>query len=271
MPLFGRGHGRLYPSSDAHRLYTESERLFVQIATFRDRLSQIVNANAGQLTISAIPTLAASIVALGTARFGLSRPNVKINVLVTSAASVAEAVGHHRSDLGLVHSPVTDTTVTGEIIGESEIVAVMADIASTGRSKDLSPSDLSAEPLIMNDASSPSTHHIYETFAAANVPFHIVLEANSSAVTTAVARAGRGVALIDPWNGYLAQNSGLAIRQFRPRIPLRITLLHSQFRPPSQLAKVFGDTLKEVLADAANANKFIRVGSTSASGHDTKS
>lgn len=261
MPLFGRSHGRLYPTSDAHRLYTESERLFVQVATFRDRLNQIVNANAGQLTISAIPTLAASIVALAAARFGSTRPHVKIDVIVASASTVADAVGHHRSDLGLVHSPVTDNSVRGEIIGESEIIAVMADTHPLANRKIFSPADLSAEPLIMNDISSPSTHHIYETFAAARVPFHIVMEANSSAVTTAAAKAGRGIALIDPWNSFLAQNAGLVIRQFQPRIPLRITLLHSQFRPPSQLAKVFGETLTTVLSDVANANKFIRVAS----------
>jgi DNA-binding transcriptional LysR family regulator len=265
MPLFGRSRGRLYPTSDAHRLYTESERLFVQVATFRDRLNRIVNANAGQLIITAIPTLAASIVAQAAARFGLARPAVKINVLVASAASVAEAVGHHRSDLGFVHSPITDKTVTGEIIGESEIVAVMADSHRLASRKLLSPADLSNEPLILNDVSSPSTHHIYETFAAARVPIHIVMEANSSAVTTAAAKAGRGIALIDPWNSYLEQNSGLAIRQFRPRIPLRITLLHSQFRPPSQLAKAFSQSLKSVLSDAATVNRFIRVTSKSKS------
>lgn len=257
--LFGRSHGRLYPSSDAQRLYAETERLFVQVATFRDRLAGLSNAREGRLIITAIPTLATSIVAQAAARFGNARPGVKIELISANAAIVAEAIGHSRCDLGFVHSPVTDRTVTGTIIGESEVVAVMGKQHPLAGMKTITPADLRREPLILTDTGSPPTHLVYESFAAAGVNFHVAMEANSSAALHAVAHAGWGVALIDPWPSYLVPRPGVVLRQFRPRIPLRIVMLHSLFRPPSRLAEEFGHDLAGVLREAAQRSPFVRL------------
>jgi DNA-binding transcriptional LysR family regulator len=260
--LFGRRHGRLFPTSDAMALYTESERLFAQLSTFRDRLSRLNAAQTGRLVVSAIPTLAASVVSHAVGRFGATRPEVKIEVVVSGAAAVAEAVGHHRCDFGLVHSPVTDRTVTGEIIGESEIVAVMAKDHPMASHKTLSPRDLYNVPLLMNDTGSPPTHLVYETFSAARAPFQVALEVNSSAVANAAALAGRGIALIDPWPNHPVGVPGLVLREFRPRVPLRIVLLHSMFRPLSRVAEAFRAEVIAVLKEASKTNPFIRSRST---------
>jgi DNA-binding transcriptional LysR family regulator len=259
LQLFGREHGRLHPTADAERLYAETERLFDQVSTFHDRITRIAGARDGRLTVAAIPTLAASVVAHAAARFAKQRPDVKIEIVVESAASVAEAVAHHRCDLGLVHSPVADKTLKAEIVGESEIVAVLSKNHTLARQKEISPEDLSGEKLILNDTGSPPTHLVYETFAAARVDFDVALQANSSAVGNAVARAGFGIALIDPWANHPSPGTGLALRRFRPRVPLRIALLHSALRPPSRLDAAFRSDLLGVLRQAARRSPFVRV------------
>lgn len=256
--LFGRSHGRLHPSSDAHRLYAETERLFAQVGTFRDRLSRLTRAREGELIVAAIPTLATSIVADAAARFGAARPEVKIQIVTAGAADVANAVGQHRCDVGLVHSPVTDKTVASEVIGESEIVAILASDHKLARHKTLTPALLSRERLILNDIGSPSTHLVYETFSAARAGMRIAMEANSSAVANAAVRAGGGIALIDPWPNHPLPMTRVTMRRFRPRVPLRVTLLHSVFRPPSRLAGAFRADLESVLREAAGLSPFIR-------------
>ncbi|MCC7272239.1 MAG: LysR family transcriptional regulator, partial [Alphaproteobacteria bacterium] len=243
MRLFGRTHGRLHPTGDAHRLYAETERLFTQIDRFHDRVGSLSGGREGHLVVTAIPTLATSIVAHAAARFGRDRPQVGIQIVTANAAAVAEAVGHHRCDVGVVHSPVTERTVTGEIIGESEIVAVVPADHPMSRRESLTPADLGDEPLILNDTGSPPTHLLYETFAAARVDFRVALEANSSAACNSAAMAGLGIALIDPWPNHPAPMPGLVLRRFRPRVPLRIALLHSVFQPPTRLAEAFSAAL----------------------------
>jgi DNA-binding transcriptional LysR family regulator len=65
------------------------------------------------------------IVAHAAAWFGKARPQVRFQVITANAAVVAEAVGRHHCDIGMAHSPVTDKSVTSDIVGESGIVAVM--------------------------------------------------------------------------------------------------------------------------------------------------
>jgi len=259
MRLFGRSHGRLAPTADAEQLYAETERLFVQLAGFHDRLRRLATASEGRLVVGAIPTLAASIVAHACARFGSKRPHVKLDIVVTDAAEVAESVGRHRCDLGLVHSPVTDKTVSGLMIGESEIVAAMSEDHPLAAQTTLAPGDLDQEPVILNDAGSPPSHLVYETFAAARADCRVALQANSSAVASAVARRGWGVALIDPWANHPEPLPGLVLRRFRPRVPLRIVLLQSAFRPPSRLAEAFAAEIAAVLREAARSSPFVRV------------
>ncbi|MGE0716501.1 MAG: LysR substrate-binding domain-containing protein [Alphaproteobacteria bacterium] len=257
MRLFGRTHGRLHPTGDAHRLYAETERLFTQVDRFHDRISSLTGGREGQLTVTAIPTLATSIVAEAAARFGRERPEVRIQIVTGNASAVAEAVGHHRCDVGIVHSPVTERTVTGEIIGESEIVAVMPAVHPMAQQESLTPADLRDEPLVLNDTGSPPTHLLYETFAAARVDFRLALEANSSAVCNIAVATGLGIALIDPWPNHPVPLPGLVLRRFRPRVPLRIALLHSVFQPPTRLAEMFSATLKTVLREAATQSPFV--------------
>lgn len=259
MRLFGRTHGRLHPTGDAQRLYAETERLFVQINTFRDRMSSLAGGRDGVLIVAAIPTLATSIVAQAASRFAQERPGVRIQIVTANAAEVAEIVGHHRCDIGLVHSPVTDRTVTGAVIGESEIVAVVPAGHPLSLRKNLSPADLADTPLILNDTGSPPMHLLYETFSAARVDCRVVLEANSSAACNTAARAGLGVALIDPWPNHPTPTPDVALRRFRPRVPLRMELLHSIFQPPSRLAESFTGELVAVLREAARASPFVSV------------
>lgn len=259
MRLFGRTRGRLHPTGDAHRLYAESERLFIQVNTFRDRVNRLSSGRDGQLIITAIPTLATSFIAHAAAQFGRERSNVKIHVVTANAADVAESVGRHRCDIGLLHSPVTNKTVTGSIIGESEIVAVMPDNHPLSKMKRVTAADLVGEPLILNDTSSPPTHLIYETFAAARVEVHVAMEANSSAVCNTAVLSRQGIALIDPWPNHPTPAPGLTLRQFRPRIPLRIMLVHSMFQPPSKLAEAFSANLADTLREASLSSPFICV------------
>jgi DNA-binding transcriptional LysR family regulator len=259
LQLFGRTHGRLHPTGDAHRLYAESERLFIQVNTFRDRVSRLSSGRDGKLIVTAIPTLATSLVTHAAAKFGKERPNVKIHVVTANAADVAESVGRHRCDIGLLHSPVTDKTVTGNIIGESEIVAVMPENSPLSKLKRVTPADLDGVPLILNDSGSPPIHLLYEAFAAARVEIHAAMEANSSAVCNTAVLPRHGIALIDPWPNHPTPVPGVILRQFRPRIPLRIMLVNSVFQPPTKLAEAFSDILAATLREASRSSPFISV------------
>src|SRR5215204_2374090 len=86
--LFSRVHGRLYPTADAQRLYSESSRLFAQIKVFEDSLSDLSQGRHGKIGVAAVPTLAGPLVACAAARLTARRPEVKIDVIIAQAKNV---------------------------------------------------------------------------------------------------------------------------------------------------------------------------------------
>jgi DNA-binding transcriptional LysR family regulator len=256
--LFGRVHGRLYPTAEAQRLYSESGRLFAQVKVFQDSVADVSEGRQGRIAVAAVPTLAASLVTRAAARTMAQRPLVKVDVVIAQAANVIGEAAHHRVDFGMIQSPVSDRNVVSEVIGESEIVAVVPRGHPFAARKLLTPRDLADVPLVMLDAGSPPSHLVREMFEAANAPVNVVLEANSSAVANAAACAGVGIALIDPWANLAAPLAGVVVRRFAPRIPLRVATVHSVFQPPSRLAAAMVAEIRSLLSEFAAVDPFVR-------------
>ena len=263
LTLFGRERRRLIPTEDAARLYEETTRLFSHVSVFEDRVEDFRSGDAGQLSIAVIPTLAASIVVQATVALHAKAPDAIVRVVTGSRAEVIKATTHHQVDLGLVHAPVADRDLDVEIIGESEIVAVVPLGHPLERYDFVSPRDLDGQSLIGLDIGSPAGHLLRECFEAEGIAMRIVMEANSSGVAFAAACAGRSIALIDPWPNSIAPNSRCKLVRFKPTVPQRVALLRSAFRPPSRVAELFAEELRLAIVKAATTTHFVRGMTTS--------
>jgi DNA-binding transcriptional LysR family regulator len=270
LQLFGRVHGRLYATADAQRLYSDSTRLFAQVKVFEDSVSDLSHGRQGRIAVAAVPTLASSLVASAAARTIARRPLVKVEVVIAQAANVINEAAHHRVDFGLMQSPVNDASISSEVIGETEIVAVVPAQHRFAAQETLTPGELAGTPIIMLDAGSPPSHLVRETFDQAKAPINVVLEANSSAVANAAANAGVGVALIDPWANFAAPLQGVVVRRFLPRVPLRMAVIHSVFRPPSRLAASMCEEVRALLREYSSISPFIRCVSGEREGRPTQ-
>jgi DNA-binding transcriptional LysR family regulator len=256
--LFGRERRRLIPTEDAARLYEETTRLFSHVSVFEDRVDDFRAGVTGQLSIAVIPTLATSIVVQATVALHSKSPDVSVKVVTGSRAEVIRATTHHHVDLGLVHAPVADRDLSVEIIGESEIVAVVPLGHPFEKYDFLTPRDMDGQPLIGLDVGSPAGHLLRECFEAEGIAMRIVMEANSSGVAFAAACSGRSIALIDPWPNTVARNSQCKLIRFRPTVPQRAALLRSTFRPPSRIAELFAEELRLAIVKAAATTHFVR-------------
>ncbi|HKU96587.1 MAG TPA: LysR substrate-binding domain-containing protein [Vineibacter sp.] len=259
LSLFGRQRRRLVPTEDAARLYDETARLFAHVSVFRDRVDDFRSGKAGQLSIAAIPTLAASLVVQTAASLQAKVPNLNVRIVAEARAEVISATIHHHVDLGLVHAPVTDRDLHIETIGESEIVAAVPRGHPLAGYEFVTPRDLDSQPLISLDQATPASHLVRECFEAAGIAMHVVMEANSSAVAyAAVASSGRAIALIDPWPSGVAHDPRCVLVRFRPTVPQRVALLRSVFRPPSRVAELITEELRLQLIKAAGGIPFVR-------------
>lgn len=256
--LFGRLHGRLHPTGEAHRLNAEISSLFDQVTLFQERMSGLREGREGKLTISAIPSLAISVVSFVIARFLRERPNVRVELFSEIAGRVVDDVVHHRSDLGFAHYPLSTDAVEEQLMGESEMVCMMRDDHPLASNDVLTPILLKERPLILLDRWAPPSHLVRECFAQSGVSPLVVVEANPSVAAKTIARLSNAVAIIDPWPMIVDPSPDLVMRPFRPRVPLRIMCLHSSYRPMSRVAQHFAEYMQLEMGRASRDSPFIR-------------
>ena len=258
LSLFGRLQGRLQPTGDARRLYAEVTSLFDQVTLFEERVSGLRRGEEGKLAVSAIPTLAISVVASTIAQFARDRPHVRIVLYSEIAGRVVDDVMHHRADLGFAHDPLSTHTVEKRLMGESEMLCMLRRDHPVAAHEVLTPELLRDQRLIFLDRWAPPSHLVRECFAQAGVPPTVVIEANPAAAAKTMARVGDAIAIIDPWSMMVDPSPDLVMRPFRPRVPLRIMCLHSSHRPMSRVAQHFIEYVRRELARASRASPFIR-------------
>jgi DNA-binding transcriptional LysR family regulator len=78
-----------------------------------------------------------------------------------------------------------------------------------------------------------------KAFREARTPRRIAIKVNQSSVACALARAGAGVAVIDPFWLVDARNTNITCLKFRPRSPINAQLLVSKNAPLSRAARMF--------------------------------
>ena len=150
---------------------------------------------------------------------------------------------------------------SAELLGEGEIVAILPQGHPLANKRILMPPDLESVPLVILDAASPPSHLVDQTFRDAGVRMNVVLAVNNTAVAiSAAAKSGLGVALVDPWASLQSSLSGLVLRPFKPRVPLRIVLLRSPSRPATAIDSAMIVEIRSLRAsELAAAGKHMKM------------
>lgn len=255
--LFHRTRGRVQPSTDAEVLALEVERLFQQVESLRESVERVRHAHEGRIVVSAVPSLAGSFIGFAAGTFLESHPRVGFEIYSRISRQVVDDVVQHHVDLGFIHGPADEPGVEQWIVGESEIVCVMDRNHPLVDKDVLAPRDLADQRLVFLDKLAPPSHLVREAFATSGYQPRVVVEANLSMAARAVASAGTAVAMIDPLT-MLNEPQQLALRPFRPRIPIRVFCIASSRRPLSHAARALAEEVLLTIQRYAATHAYIR-------------
>ncbi len=250
-PLFIRRRGRLQATSETLALLTGLERVFDGLERVNRLVDDTREGFAGTIDIAATPTLADNMLPEAVARFQEARPNIRIAVHTMDNSSVVERVRQERVDFGLTLTPLSQFEGrTIDLCTTQLICAVHPTHPLVGR-RFVGPRDLKNFPLISFSRDLPLGALVEQSFQAAGIHRKISIEVTQSSVACALARAGAGVAIIDPFWLSGGLNVGIASLHLRPSVDVKAQALSANSRPLSRPAQHFLRTLREI---ARNAN-----------------
>lgn len=244
LTLFDRTSGRLVPTTEATLLFSEVERTFSSVDKIRDIARDLRVANAGELTIAAMPVLALGFLPDAIAEFSQLHPRTRISLSLQMSPRVAELVAAQQVDLGFGEFPYQATSFDRPGIEAEEFACVPQLLAvpaghRLARLPVARPQDLAGERYISLTRSTVGRLLVDRLFEQAGVERELVIETQVAAIVATFVAKGLGVGLIDPFTAHHFASSGIVAVPFEPAVEMRLALMHPTHRALTRIASEF--------------------------------
>ena len=248
--LFRRERKRLRPTAEALTLFPELVRAFASIEVVQRLAGDLQAGRSGVLTIASIPAFADAVLPAALQRFRAQRPEVSVVLRPESATAVSNLIAHNLADLGVIIGPTIEPGTVAQDLSVTEVGCLLPRDHPAVSAVELRPADLADLPLICPGRHLPIGDLVARAFHEANVPLRIAVEVPHATIACSMVRAGVGVAILDGFALLTAANSGqLAVRKFRPALPIVARLLRPRNRATALLAAAFAETLAETVRE----------------------
>ena len=261
--LFVRRQGRLQPTAETAGLMSELERVFNGV----DRINRVIEdmrvTTVGTIQIAATPSLADNLLPPTIALFQRTRPNIRITISTMENFNVVNDVARENVDIGLAFSPFMHVDARQIELCTAELVCVVHQDSPLAMRGTVTPKDLANYPLISFRKTLPLGLVVEAAFKKAGVSQRIALEVNQSSVACALARAGAGVAIIDPFWLIGNRESNLVRLKLRPCAEVSAQALVSRNTTLSRPARLFLAALRRT-ADAFKRDELFQAMRTTA-------
>nr|CAD6436918.1 LysR family transcriptional regulator [Rhizobium sp. Q54] len=248
--LFDRVRGRLVPRAEANALFEEVDRAFAVLEETARNARRLSRGSAGHLRIVATAALGLDTLPQVIGRFLSDRPEATVEFNIRSSSYVEEWVSGHRCDLGLSTARPKRDSVASEVLISAPAVCVLPAGHRLAGSHSLRPEDLKDERFISLSRETELRGRIDAVFDISGVDRKNVVESGYACSACALAAAGVGVTVVDPFTALAAaKTSGIDVVAFDPAIPFTIYALTPRHKPQPGLLVSFMDDLR---AEAAS-------------------
>jgi DNA-binding transcriptional LysR family regulator len=255
-PLFLRRQGRLQPTAEMRALLAELDRVFEGVERVGRLIQDMRDTSIGSVQIAATPTLADHLVPPAVVAFRLARPRIQVAIHTRDNLSVVEAVMQERVDFGLVLTPLGQPDARLVTLCTGALVCVVPTGHPLAARAAVHLRDLAPFPLISFSRSLPLGDLVEAAFREAGVPRRIGLEVNQSSVACALARAGAGVAVVDPFMLMDPDKREMAVLKLLPATTVSAQALIPRTATLSRPAAMFLATIRRTALAAQRDGAF---------------
>lgn len=247
--LFERSGPKVSPSQKAFMMYAEVESALLGIRNIRQRAEHLAVDDNRHIKLVGIPALAAGLLPAALARLPSQLRPYDIQLHSMAPENVVQAVLSKTVDLGAVSLPMEHRGLDIHWIGEAPCVAVINADSPLATLERLPISVLVDQTLISMSNPYRFRRRIDKAFSDAGGAAPHMLDTNTSLIAMQMARAGLGVALVDPFTAHGVAIDGVVVRPIDCYIPFFFGLISAYASPRSAVTQA----LIQALAETAQA------------------
>ncbi|AEQ50878.1 LysR family transcriptional regulator [Pelagibacterium halotolerans] len=238
--LFHRNGPRISPTERGLLFHEEAVRLMAGMRQISSRATAIRDNIAASLDIAATPTMSGGLIAPALAGLGEAQPDF-INVQTMGAEHVVRSVHARTADIGVSSFPLDYAGLSIQAICERDCVGVVADDDPLARQSVLSLASLTERRLVTVGNAFRLRRSIDRAISQAGIHPPRDFSTNTSLNAVMAARAGLGVAIIDPVTAFGIPVQGVKVLPLDVRIPYFWGLFSDAARVVSPLTSAFVD------------------------------
>ena len=243
--LFQRQRGRLIPTAEAHRLYPEVERLYLQLDSVRRVAVNLVRGPDSQLRVLCVPGLALEGLPKALGAWGPKHPEVHVSLRTLHSHQIAQALVLREAELGFGFEASPHPAVLNQAILGGRLVCVGRDLPK----RRLSLQELDGRAIVGLDPIDPLGRSLQSVFEHHQIEPDARITVHSYHAAIELAAHGFGWALVDSFTAAYAQrHPELRIAQFEEDVPVTVYALRVRDAPSSvsveQLIAAMVESLK---------------------------
>src|SRR5689334_11281252 len=247
LTLFNRVHGRLQPTREAELLFSETQKLQVNLDSIRDLARNLALQPEGHLRIGCLPSLGLSLIPPAVEAFHAAYPRVSLRIQTRHTEELLNALLTRDLDLAVALNPPARPGIASAELGRTPVVCVGP------RAEDADNQPMTLQAFVEGDwigigNADPLGEMIGNALEALGLDGHApAVEAHTWHVARALAARGIGHALLDE----LTAKSGAEAVSLRPIVPALSVGVFALWRDgglTSQAGNAFVDVLRACFA-----------------------
>ena len=252
--LFERRKKRLYPTPEAHYLYTEIEAIFSRIHDVNQTVQDIQNKQYGFLRIGCMPGPSTFFMPDLLADFMEEHPKVQASMQTRTSDEVAKWLASNQYDIGLAE--VTQVSLEKmEPFNLHCMCALPAD-HPLAHHEVITPELLDNEPMVTLHPDHMIFHDLLMLFEEGGYRMNVRLQCRFYIPALRLVERGMGVCILDPisvfsYHSY-AQPGKVVFRRFEPEVFLKTAIMYPSGVPQSMITQEFAKRLREKITYLQN-------------------
>jgi DNA-binding transcriptional LysR family regulator len=259
MPLFVRVKGRLHPTPEAQRLFTEVDRLHRDLQAVRRLAGSLRDRTTETVRVMSTPTLAVSVVPQGLTAWRRRFPEVQCRLATQHTREIVSALLLGECDFALSLQDPMHPSIHAEALAEGPMTAIAPAGTWTvaALAHDLPVRGLPPQ-LIGLPEDDPLGSRVVDTCVNEDHPIgsHTVVQTYQIART--LVESGAGMAVIDPFTAASADAQKVQRRPLAPRIDVALLLLTRHASPLSRSARALVDCIREAATRCLHDSALVR-------------
>ena len=173
-----------------------SEPLLEGMRTLLNGMASLRHDGMIHLRLAASMTVAEYLVPSWLNRLREQDPAISVSLLMGNSEEVVEIVRHRGADLGFVEGPGAPVDLSSRVIGEDDLVVIVAPSHAWARRSAVSAQELAATPLVLRESGSGTREVLEAGLARLGLEVSALVELGSTTAIKFAVQSGDGPAVL---------------------------------------------------------------------------